>query len=107
MVEFYSALMGSSEESDKFEMGCLLSTLLKMMDNHNNRGIVNEKSRGDTDFIRPTYIIVEDLERETMRAKRLGATVIQEKTEVNGSGVFSLISDPAGGIVSLWQKIER
>jgi hypothetical protein len=100
--------MGSSEEFDRFEMGeCFLSTLLKMIDHHDRSSIVDEENRDDADFIRPTYIIVKDLKKETMRAERLGATVIQEKTEVNGSGVFSLISDPAGEIVSLWQKIKR
>lgn len=107
-VVFYKALMDGRGESDKRGKGeCLLSILLKKINHLNSNGIVCEESPDDADFIRPTYIIVEDLKMETVRAERLGAKVIQEKTGVNGSGFFSLISDPTGAIVSLWQKIER
>ncbi|GEM_PF-3484851 len=104
-VKFYNALLddgrGRAERRGKEE--CLLSHLLKKSDRFN--GVPVDNKNGD--FIRPTYIIVEDLERETLRAKRLGAKVIQEKTAVNGTGFFSLISDPTGGVVSLWQKADR
>ena len=98
-VKFYNSLMdeGSGKE------GCFLSQVLKKGGRLDR---VCQDSTGD-DFVRPTYIIVEDLERETLRAKRLGAKVIQEKTAVNGTGFFSLISDPTGGVVSLWQKADR
>jgi predicted enzyme related to lactoylglutathione lyase len=98
-VRFYNSLMDKGREKEE----CFLSHLLKKSDRLNGVPLNNT----DEDFIRPTYIIVEDLERETRKAKRLGAKVIQEKTAVNGTGFFSLISDPTGGVVSLWQKADR
>ena len=49
------------------------------------------------------YISVDDVSAATEKAEKLGATVIQPKTEVPQAGWFSVITDPAGAAVGLWQ----
>jgi predicted enzyme related to lactoylglutathione lyase len=49
------------------------------------------------------YILVDDVSASTEKAKSLGATVAQEKTEVPNFGWFSVIADPTGAAVGLWQ----
>ena len=48
-------------------------------------------------------VSVDDLERATSRALELGAEVLAEPFEVPGAGRTSVLRDPAGAVVSLWQ----
>ena len=49
------------------------------------------------------YVIVDDVAASTARAKSLGASVMKDKTEVPGMGWFSVITDPTGAMLGLWQ----
>ena len=49
------------------------------------------------------YVNVDDLKAATAKAKSLGATVIKDQAEVNGGGSFSIITDPTGAMLGLWQ----
>ena len=49
------------------------------------------------------YVNVESLEAATARAKKLGATVMKEKTAVPGMGWFAILSDPEGNPFAIWQ----
>jgi len=49
------------------------------------------------------YVLVTDVAAATQKAKSLGATVIKDKTEVQTMGWFSIITDPTGGTLGLWQ----
>jgi predicted enzyme related to lactoylglutathione lyase len=49
------------------------------------------------------YILVDDVKASTKKAKGLGAKVVQDVTEVPNYGWFSVISDPTGAAVGLWQ----
>jgi hypothetical protein len=49
------------------------------------------------------YVEVGDLDAATRKAKSLGATVVKEVTEVPGAGHFSIIADPTGAVLGLWQ----
>jgi predicted enzyme related to lactoylglutathione lyase len=48
------------------------------------------------------YVEVDDLEAATAKAKSLGAQVHKENVDVMGHGAFTIISDPAGGMLGLW-----
>ncbi len=52
------------------------------------------------------YVLVEDVANATNRAKSLGASVIKDKTEVPGAGWFSIITDPTGAMLGLWESIK-
>jgi uncharacterized protein len=49
------------------------------------------------------YVLVDDLKAATSKAKSLGATVMKDETEVMGAGKFSIIVDPTGAYLGLWE----
>jgi uncharacterized protein len=49
------------------------------------------------------YVHVDDLKAATSKAKSLGAEVMQERIEVPGAGQFSIIVDPTGAVLGLWE----
>ena len=50
------------------------------------------------------YVEVVSVDDYTEKAQKLGAKLIREKTEVPEMGWFSIISDPSGAILGLWQN---
>lgn len=49
------------------------------------------------------YVQVDDVAAATKKAKALGAVVIKDRTEVPNYGWFSIIADPLGATLGLWQ----
>jgi hypothetical protein len=49
------------------------------------------------------YVDVDDVAAATAKAKKLGAKVMRGVTEVTGMGSFSIITDPTGAHLGLWQ----
>ena len=49
------------------------------------------------------YVQVDNLKAATSKAKSLGAQVAQEEIEVPGAGRFSIIVDPTGAVLGLWE----
>lgn len=49
------------------------------------------------------YVLVADVQAATEKAKSLGATVVKDVTEVPGMGSFTIILDPTGAALGLWQ----
>jgi len=50
-----------------------------------------------------SYVIVDDLKVSTEKARKLGASVMQEPVEVMGMGSLSVIVDPTGAALGLWE----
>lgn len=65
-------------------------------------GIRNNPVPGVPDSWLP-YILVDDAVASTNKALSLGAKVLKEVTEVPGMGWFSVIQDPTGAVLGLWQ----
>jgi predicted enzyme related to lactoylglutathione lyase len=49
------------------------------------------------------YVEVADIAAATAKAKSLGATIMRDVTEVTGAGSFSILVDPTGAHIGLWQ----
>lgn len=49
------------------------------------------------------YVEVADVAAATQKARSLGATIMQDVTEVMGMGSFSILVDPTGAALGLWQ----
>jgi len=49
------------------------------------------------------YVGVDDIRAATKKAKSLGATVLRDVTEVMDMGWLSILQDPTGALVGLWQ----
>jgi len=49
------------------------------------------------------YVAVDDITAATQKAKSLGASVMQDVTEVPNMGWLSIITDPTGAMLGLWK----
>ncbi|MGO9257390.1 MAG: VOC family protein [Bryobacteraceae bacterium] len=49
------------------------------------------------------YVSVDEIQAATGKARSLGATIIKDVTEVPGMGWFSILIDPTGAALALWQ----
>lgn len=49
------------------------------------------------------YVEVESVDSATASAKKLGATILKEKTR-GPAGEFTIVRDPGGAAFALWQK---
>jgi len=49
------------------------------------------------------YVLVDNVASATAKVKSLGGTVIKDVAEVPNMGSFSIIQDPTGGVLGLWQ----
>jgi predicted enzyme related to lactoylglutathione lyase len=54
-----------------------------------------------------TYVLVDDIEASTAKARSLGATVMKDVTEVMGMGWLSVIVDPTGAALGMWKPKPR
>jgi len=49
------------------------------------------------------YVQVDDIQAATAKARKLGAEVMKDVTEVPNMGWFSIITDPTGAHLGLWK----
>jgi predicted enzyme related to lactoylglutathione lyase len=49
------------------------------------------------------YVLVDDIQAATQKAQSLGATIMKGMTEVMGMGWLSILIDPTGAALGLWQ----
>ena len=49
------------------------------------------------------YVAVDDIKASTKKAQSLGAKVMKDVTEIMGMGWLSIIVDPTGAMLGLWQ----
>jgi uncharacterized protein len=54
-----------------------------------------------------SYVNVDNVAAATAKAKSLGATILREVTEVPNAGSFSIIVDPTGAMLGLWQPLKK
>jgi uncharacterized protein len=49
------------------------------------------------------YVAVDDIHASTEKARSLGAKIMQDSMEVPNMGWFSILMDPTGAVVAMWQ----
>ena len=94
-VRFYNSLMDKGREKEE----CFLSHLFKRIE-HLDSGPGDDRSG---DFIRPTYIIVEDLEESLSACKELGGEVLVGPKSMGPGSSYAIIRDPAGAASAVYQ----
>jgi len=50
------------------------------------------------------YVDVDDLEGATEKVRTLGGKVMREPTDVKGHGRFTIVTDPNGTMLGLWEQ---
>lgn len=53
------------------------------------------------------YVLVSDIDDATRRAKKLRAKILKGVCEVEGMGWLSIIEDPTGALLGLWEPAPR
>jgi len=53
------------------------------------------------------YVGVDDIVSATAKAKRLGAKLVVDVTKVGQFGTMSVITDPTGATLALWQSAQK
>jgi predicted enzyme related to lactoylglutathione lyase len=53
------------------------------------------------------YVRVDDVVERTKKAKDSGARVLMDKQDIPGMGSFSIIADPTGALIGLWQEAKK
>ena len=64
-------------------------------------GIMEQIPGGPSGWL--AYVLVDDIHATTKKAKSLGAEIMKDVTEVMGMGSLSIIRDPTGAVLGLWQ----
>lgn len=49
------------------------------------------------------YVMVDDVNASTAKAKALGATILRDATEIPEVGWFSIFTDPTGAVLALFK----
>jgi uncharacterized protein len=65
-------------------------------------GIMQQVPGGPNGWI--PYVQVDDLRAATDKAKALGGKVMKDVTEVPQMGWFSIVQDPTGAVLGLWEN---
>jgi len=79
-------------------------TMIKV-GNGTGGGIMKQVPGGPAGWL--SYVGVEDIQAATKKAKSLGAKVMKDVTEVEDMGWLSIIQDPTGATLGLWQPKSR
>ena len=64
-------------------------------------GIMKQVPNGPAGWI--PYVHVDDLRAATDKAKALGGKIMKDTTEVPEMGWFTIIQDPTGSVLGLWE----
>ena len=54
-----------------------------------------------------SYVLVDDIRAATQKAKSLGGTIMKDVSEVPNYGEFSVLTDPTGAHLALWQPKKK
>ena len=97
---FYGTLFDWKLED--IDMGTMTYTMIRVGDGTGGGMMKNPMPNASTSQWL-AYVAVADVEAATNKAKSLGAKVMKEVTDIAGAGRFSIISDPTGAMLGLWQ----
>ena len=110
-VEFMSTDIGKAKtffsrlfdwKLDDMPMGDMTYTMIGVGEGTGGGMLKNPIPGGSSMWV--PYVLVDDLKAAIAKAESLGATVMKDTTEVPGMGSFTIITDPTGGMLGLWQS---
>jgi len=78
-------------------------TLIKVGEGTGGGMMKNPRPDAPSEWL--AYVSVDDVAASTEKAKTLGATICKPVTEIPGVGSFSVIMDPTGATLALWQPL--
>ncbi len=97
---FYGALFDWKLE-DMPMQGSANYTMIRVGEGTGGGIMKNPMPGGSSTWV--PYVLVDNVVDATAKAKDLGAKVYRDVSEIPDMGSFSVIADPTGGILGLWQ----
>ncbi|MEM7482197.1 MAG: VOC family protein [Acidobacteriota bacterium] len=67
-------------------------------------GIFSRPEGGEPHWL--IYVNTDDVESSVAHARKLGASILQDKQEVPEMGWYAILEDPQGAVFALWQSRE-
>ena len=98
--DFYGKLFAWQPED--VQMGPMAYTMIKVGEGTAGGMLTNPMPGAPSFWL--AYVAVDDIKAATAKAKSLGATIHKEAQEVPDTGWFSIITDPTGATIGLWQS---
>lgn len=96
---FYGSLLDWKLED--MPMGDMTYTMIKVGEGTGG-GMMKHPMPGAASAWLP-YVLVADIKAATAKAKALGATIKRDVTEVPDAGYLSIVADPMGATLGMWQ----
>jgi uncharacterized protein len=69
--------------------------------NHFDGGLAYRPSDGPSCWL--PYVTVDSVDAAIARAQRMGASIVRQKSAVPRTGWYSVLVDPQGNFVAIWQ----
>jgi predicted enzyme related to lactoylglutathione lyase/uncharacterized protein YndB with AHSA1/START domain len=101
-TKFYSALFGWDAEVKEMGPG-MKYTMFKKGESREAGMFQLPSEAADVPTAWVAYVTVPDLTAAVAKAKSLGANICKDNVPVPGMGRFSIISDPQGAVLGLWE----
>jgi predicted enzyme related to lactoylglutathione lyase len=101
---FYGSLFDWQLEDTEMGGG-MVYTMIKVGDGTGG-GMMKHPMPGAPSIWIP-YVLVSDVVVSTDKARHAGGTIIKDVSEVPNMGSFSIIQDPTGGVIGLWQAVRK
>jgi hypothetical protein len=101
--DFYGKLFDWKFEDVPMDVGTY--TMIKVGDGTGGGMMVNPVPNAPSWWL--AYVLVDDIAAATKKAKSLGAKVMKDVSEVKGMGSFSILIDPTGATIALWEAKPR
>jgi predicted enzyme related to lactoylglutathione lyase len=86
---------------DDMDMGDMTYTMIKVGEGTGGGLMKNPMPNAPSMWV--AYVNVDDVNAATAKAKILGAKVVKDIQEIKGAGAFSIITDPTGAMLGLWE----
>jgi uncharacterized protein len=99
--QFYSGLFGWELQDMPMPAGGGSYTLINVGEGTGGGMMTDEDSPPHW----MAYVGVDDVRAKTARARELGATVLQDVMAVGDFGLMSVIRDPSGATLAMWQAV--
>jgi uncharacterized protein len=96
---FYSKMFDWKLED--MDMGDMTYTMIKVGEGTGGGLMKNPMPNPTSMWV--AYVNVDDVKAATTKAESLGAKVMKDVTDVKGFGSFTIITDPTGAMLGLWQ----
>lgn len=99
--EFYSGLFGWELKDMPMPGGSGSYTMIGVGEGTGGGMMADDCSGAGPHWM--AYVGVDDVRAKTEQARKLGATVLQDVMKVGDFGSMSVIRDPTGATLALWQ----